>query len=272
MVLPSRALEVPPRTGRYMWLTPDRVLYVGLLGAPTTRTMGTVSLYVALEGHIDVRLGDGEWQSTELAVTQPYVPHQVRCHARHILVIQIEAETVRLDALPPALQANGVVQAPELVGRIREQQCAIRERLADLDLHTSGFDQRLFGRQLPARALEPRIQRVVDLIKRDASAMLGADDYAAKVHLSFSRFLHLFRQEVGAPFRGFRTWKRARALLQYVNQDANLSHVALEAGYPDSTHFSHSIRQVYGLRPRDIFAGSRRLAIVGSAVQAAPVA
>jgi AraC-like DNA-binding protein len=41
----------------------------------------------------------------------------------------------------------------------------------------------------------------------------------------------------------------------------NLLDVALNAGYADSTHFSHSIRQFYGYTPRDIFAGSRRLAI-----------
>jgi hypothetical protein len=76
---------------------------------------------------------------------------------------------------------------------------------------------------------------------------------------------NLFKQEVGAPFRSFRTWKRARSLLHYVNRDANLAHVALDTGYPDSTHFSHSIRQVYGLKPKDIFAGSRRLAIYAQA-------
>jgi AraC-like DNA-binding protein len=81
-------------------------------------------------------------------------------------------------------------------------------------------------------------------------------------HLSFSRFLHLFKQEVGAPFRSFRTWKRARNLLNYVvHTDCNLSYIALDTGYPDSTHFSHSIRQVYGLKPSEIFAGSRRLAV-----------
>jgi AraC-like DNA-binding protein len=40
-----------------------------------------------------------------------------------------------------------------------------------------------------------------------------------------------------------------------------LTDVALDAGYPDATHFSHSIRQVYGLTPRSIFAGSRKLAV-----------
>jgi AraC-like DNA-binding protein len=50
-----------------------------------------------------------------------------------------------------------------------------------------------------------------------------------------------------------------------VNQDSNLAYIALETGYADSTHFSHSIRHVYGLKPKDIFAGSRRLAVYGNA-------
>jgi methylphosphotriester-DNA--protein-cysteine methyltransferase len=67
---------------------------------------------------------------------------------------------------------------------------------------------------------------------------------------------------VGAPFRSFRTWKRARNVLHHVvRHDANLLDVALDAGYPDSTHFSHSIRQIYGLKPSDMFAGSRRLSV-----------
>ena len=61
-----------------------------------------------------------------------------------------------------------------------------------------------------------------------------------------------------------RSPKRARSLLQYVvNQDSSLTDVALGAGYPDSSHFSHSIRQVYGLKPKDIFAGSRKLRVIG---------
>ena len=46
-------------------------------------------------------------------------------------------------------------------------------------------------------------------------------------------------------------------------QDANLANIALDVGYPDSTHFSHSVRQVYGLTPKSIFAGCRKLALYG---------
>lgn len=51
-----------------------------------------------------------------------------------------------------------------------------------------------------------------------------------------------------------------------MNRKANLAQLALDAGYPDSTHFSRSIRLAYGLKPRDIFAGSRRLAVYAHAL------
>ena len=71
-------------------------------------------------------------------------------------------------------------------------------------------------------------------------------------------------------FRAFRAWKRARHLLHFANEDINLAHLAQDIGYPDSTHFSHSIRRFYGLKPRAIFSGSRDLAIYRSDPQACP--
>ena len=56
-------------------------------------------------------------------------------------------------------------------------------------------------------------------------------------------------------------------LAQFMGDDApfdNLAHLAQDIGYPDSTHFSHSIRRFYGLKPRAIFVGSRDLAIYRS--------
>jgi AraC-like DNA-binding protein len=93
---------------------------------------------------------------------------------------------------------------------------------------------------------------------------MTAADCAASVNLSASRFLHLFKAQTGVSFRAFRAWKRARHLLHFVNEDINLAHLAQDIGYPDSTHFSHSIRRFYGLQPRAIFEGSRDLAIYRS--------
>jgi AraC-like DNA-binding protein len=253
---------------RLMWITPDRVFYVGLLGAPSVRTIGALIAYVAVEGAIRVSIDGGEWQTTQLAVVPPYVSHRVMSEARLIHVVQLEAETVDMARLPAPMAGCGAVDAPWFVERVRQSHRELCAHGRDIDLRALDFDRVFFGEAIPSRQLDRRIRAVIDCIKADPSAPSCAETCAEQVRLSFSRFLHLFKQEVRVPFRSFRTWKRARSLLHHVNRDSNLAHVALDAGYPDSTHFSHSIRHVYGLKPKDIFAGSRRLAIYAQTAHA----
>jgi len=48
------------------------------------------------------------------------------------------------------------------------------------------------------------------------------------------------------------------------DQDPTAARLAQDIGYPDSSHFSHSVRRFYGLKPRAIFSGSRELAVYRS--------
>lgn len=131
---------------RVMWITPDRVFYLGLLGAPTVRQMGSVLVDVAVAGSaIRIRIDSGEWQRADMAVVPPYVPHQVISEARLINAVKIEAETVDLGALPPELRGRGAVDSPEFVRRVRErpwESPVVGQPVSLLDLD---FDQALFG-------------------------------------------------------------------------------------------------------------------------------
>jgi AraC-like DNA-binding protein len=250
---------------RMMWITTDRIFYAGLLGSQSVHTLGAVIAYVAIEGMLRVRVDGGEWQTTEVAVVQPYVPYEIACEGRHILDILIEPESVDLDRLPPLLRACGAVDAPAFAAHVRRVHQRLVASGSSLNLGPSDFDLTFFGEPLASRTLDPRIATVLDSIRNKPSAVAAAKECAALVDLSFSRFLHLFKEQVGAPFRNVRTWKRARSLLHYVQTTNNLLHLALDIGYPDSTHFSHSIRQAYGLKPKDIIAGSRKLRIIAHA-------
>ena len=249
---------------RLMWLTTQRVFYAGLLGRAAVRTMGGHGVYISPAGAPPnrLRVGGGAWQSGELLVVPPQVPIEIESAHPLILNLLIESESVDPARMPDWLQHCGPVQAPAFVQRVRESHAQLLaasargQRFDGLD-----FDRQFFGAPLAPRALDARIRKVIDAINADPVAATSAEECAASVHLSFSRFLHLFKQETGMAFRAFRAWKRARSLLRYVRQTATLTDIALEAGYPDSTHFSHSIRQVYGLKPSDILAGSRRLAL-----------
>jgi AraC-like DNA-binding protein len=264
--LVSRQAKHAPRGNdrgeRLMWITSQRVFYAGLLGAAGERSIGGHGIYLSPTGApLRIRIGGGAWQRGELMVVPPLVPHQIETAHRSILSLLIEPEFVDPAQLPDFLQRCGPVDAPAFVQRARDVHAVLAAASGRESFERFDFDTLLFDGPLPPRPLDPRIRRVIERINADPAVPTSAEQCAASVTLSFSRFLHLFKQETGLTFRAFRAWKRARSLLRHVRQSATLTDIALDTGYPDSTHFSHSIRQVYGLRPSDILAGSRRLAV-----------
>jgi AraC-like DNA-binding protein len=233
-----------PRTGargaarqgeRLMWLTPHRVFYAGLLGAAAARTMGGHGVCVSPAGAPPnrIRIGGGAWQTGELIVVPPHVPHQVESAHPLIFSLLIESESVDPARMPAFLQHCGPVEAPAFVQRVRDAHAHLLAASGrGTDFEGFDFDTLFFGESLAPRTLDARIRKVADAINADPAAPMSAEDCAASVHLSFSRFLHLFKQETGMAFRAFRAWKRARSLLRYVRQDSTLTDIALDTGYP----------------------------------------
>jgi AraC-like DNA-binding protein len=250
-------------SGRLMLISPERVFYAGLLGRPRRRTSGAYNIYIAMHGHIGITDGKSA-KSGELVAVPPYVSHSVESEHPCIISLVIEPETVS----PAAMEALGArisgTDAPEIARRIRHAYETLRQGERRGGFTTQEFDRLSFGEALPDRNIDHRIRRAAAQLNDFSGSKMTAAECAASVNLSPSRFLHLFKEQTGVSFRAFRAWKRARHLLHFVNEDINLAHLAQDIGYPDSTHFSHSIRRFYGLQPRAIFSGSRDLAIYRS--------
>jgi AraC-like DNA-binding protein len=227
-------------SGHLMLITPERVFYAGLLGRPRERCPGAFHIYVALRGGLWLTTADGREAYGELVAVAPNMRHTIASDHRSAICLVIEPESVpdgTFEIWEKRLQG---IERDVFAHRIRVAYETLLTRARRDDIDSAAFDEMCFGEALPRRALDPRAA------------------------LSASRFLHLFKQETGISFRSFRAWKRARHLLHFANQDLNLAHLAQDIGYPDSTHFSHSIRRFYGLKPRAIFSGSRDLAIYSS--------
>jgi AraC-like DNA-binding protein len=242
-----------------MVITPGRIGYLGTLGVHANRVFGAAALYVAHSRSFTIcRRGVVKESMLE------YVPanelHYVCSHGENIAQIVLECETVR----------DGWHN--EWLAREDAQSFAARVHagFAQVDGSQMGceqFDTIFFGATLPSRGLDPRIEAVVARMRANPAARHSAEQYARDIGLSVSRFSHLFRGQTGSTLRGLSAWKRARAVLALVKTDENLVETALEAGYADSTHFCHSIRQFYGLRPRDIadIMASKDLRLVANA-------
>jgi AraC-like DNA-binding protein len=251
------------RSGRLMLISPERVFYAGLLGRPRKRTSGGYNIYAAMCGQLTITEGKSEVVG-EVAVIPPYVAHSIESEHPCIICLVIEPETVEPSAMERVSATITGVDAPDIAQRIRNAYETLRLLERRGGFTTAEFDQLFFGEDLPDRNIDHRIRRSAAKLNDFSGSKMSAADCAASVGLSPSRFLHLFKEQTGVSFRAFRAWKRARHLLHFVNEDINLAHLAQDIGYPDSTHFSHSIRRFYGLQPRAIFSGSRDLAIYRS--------
>lgn len=251
-------------SGHLMLITPERVFYAGLTGRPRQRCQGAFNVYVALQGSLWLTTSDGNERYGELLVVPPNSTHTIASDHRSAICVMVEPESVPPGTLEElALRLTGPAQQA-FVSRIRAAYEMLRNRRSGEGITSAQFDSMCFGEPLPPRVLDPRVTRAIAQIGKFSGEPVTAASCAAEAGLSSSRFLHLFKDETGISFRSFRAWKRARHLLHFANQDINLAHLAQDIGYPDSTHFSHSIRRFYGLKPRAIFSGSRNLAIYRS--------
>jgi AraC-like DNA-binding protein len=251
-------------SGHLMLITPERVFYAGLLGRPRQRCSGAFHVYVAIEGGLRLAVEGARESHGELAVVPPNMRHTIASDYRSVICVLIEPETIGAGALDGLAERLSGIERQFFADRIRAAYKQLLRQPCGGDVVSAAFDVMCFGEALPWRRLDPRMVRAIAQIGRFCGEPVTAASCAAEAGLSSSRFLHLFKQETGISFRAFRAWKRARHLLHFANQDINLAHLAQDIGYPDSTHFSHSIRRFYGLQPRAIFSGSRDLAIYRS--------
>jgi AraC-like DNA-binding protein len=264
--LPTTALSLRPgragstARGRSMIVTPDRIVYSGLLGAPTCRMHGALTVYLAHETPFEISIDGRPRERAWLAVVPPNHVHEIASPDRLVRDILLEPESIPTEALV-SLAGSGHTARPAEYRRLRQAFDSWLDGREFTDPSAAELDQFFFGRSFAPRVLDARIKRVVQRIRAQPHEQFSAAECARLTGLSFSRFVHLFKQEIGMTFRAFCAWKRARAVLPSMTGQCNLTQLALEAGYPDSTHFSHSIRRIFGLRPRDILAGSRRLAL-----------
>ena len=193
-----------------------------------------------------------------------YREHSIEPEHPSVIGVLVEPESVDPTALERLSASLGALDEAELAARLRAAHARLRAMPLKHRMSSAEFDAAVFGAPLAPRALDARIARVLAALRDQPGEAFTAADCAAMVSLSVSRFLHLFKQETGIAFRACRAWKRARHLLNFANETINMAHLALDIGYPDSTHFSHSIRRFYGLKPRAIFSGSRQLEIFRS--------
>lgn len=99
---------------------------------------------------------------------------------------------------------------------------------------------------------DSRIVKATSIISLLPVKQISSKEIADKIYLSESRFLHLFRENLGINFRGYLLWKRLRDVINTLDASATLTTLANDMGFADSAHFSRTCVASFGLRPSEL--------------------
>lgn len=203
---------------------------------------------VGLDGGFEIERT--AWAVVEQAVLAPDEAHRLRTGACRVACLFLDPGPRHYQCW---LDAGGLPQAPaaELVDGLRRlwayPDAALARRLA-----AEWSAAALPGLAHSAAPIDGRMQRVLQQIDADARLALNHRDLAALAHLSTSRFAERFRAETGMPVRNYLLWRRLLRALKALQDGANVTDAALDAGFADTAHLSRSFRRVLGAAPSEL--------------------
>jgi AraC family transcriptional regulator len=245
----------------YAW--PERFLYLGPSTATTLHRNHAATWLVAERGKLRVTIDGGESLEDEVV----YVPSETpfRTEDAHTLIAALYWEpesasfqriAAQFDVRTPRAFACQFTSASRLIA-LTDPDTSLAT--ADRTL-ASVFGLETFGLATPTVADE-RIANALNFLRADPRAYDSIDALAARVHLSPSRFAHVFKEHVGVPVRRYVLWLKMRAALDAAIDGQSLTAAAISAGFADSAHLSRTVRALIGVAPEFLFRRRERLVI-----------
>ncbi|TNE28104.1 MAG: AraC family transcriptional regulator [Bacteroidetes bacterium] len=107
---------------------------------------------------------------------------------------------------------------------------------------------------------DSRIEDALNYLEGQSYRSVPIGEVAQHVHLSVSRFQHLFTEQTGQTYRRALLWMKIVAAAPLFGK-LSLTEIAHEVGFSDSAHLSRTFTDTFGFSPRQIqsFNGGRGL-------------
>ncbi len=219
-----------------------------------------VQISIGLDGPVRFREGEGDWREMAAGVVLPDEPHAFDGCGSTVAMIFIDPESREGQWLRDSLAERGTAVERE---RLAEHVPALlRFRDDRPDAITAariirGVVGSLCSGPPPLERIDQRVEKVLETIRDRDLQQLPLEEAARIVFLSPSRFAHLFKDEVGLPFRRYMLWRKLSRAMEEFGRGSNLSESAHAAGFSDSAHLTHTWYQMFGSSPTTMLGKAR---------------
>lgn len=255
-----------PDAAKSRWLTtPHWYLWDGgflLLGrgeglvAPHSHH--AIQVVIAIDGEPAIQGEGGEWKGGRAFIVRQDAVHSYRPNGALGAMLLVDPESAEGAWLRTSLRSD-ITFLPD--ARVADCTAEFR-RLLDQPFESMGIRE-LIAHCLqavspgapPGRRLDARVTRVLSVIRGSDQLRISIDEAAAMACLSPSRFAHLFKQQVGLPFRHYMLWRKLTRAMLVIGRGQTISTAAHEADFSDAAHLTRTFYQMVGLAPSVLMRG-----------------
>ncbi len=217
-----------------------------------------IQIVIALEGEMAIKGAHGDWRSGRGIIVRHDVEHTYDGKGAKGAMIFVDPESHEGAWLQTAL-AEDITLVPE----VRTSICtaaltAFVEKpfesmeVGDLIRHCV---LSLCAGAPPSRRLDERVTRVLKAIQASDDLRMSIEDAAAMAFLSPSRFAHLFKQQLGLPFRRYMLWRKLTRAMLAIGKERTIAAAAHASDFADAAHLTRTFYQMFGIPPSVMMRG-----------------
>lgn len=208
---------------------------------PAQHSHMAAHIIISMDGSIKVQCARAEYLCHGILVPSG-ISHAVDTQGNAVLVFLYDCTT------EVAKQIREVACIPEEICKEIVQLYADMESVSD---SYYGFEKAVLSRLritgAATNVTDDRIQTAMEFIRAKSTEKVTCRYVADAVHLSQSRFSHLFREQVGMTFAAYLIYQRIMYVYTQMLRGRSITEAALEAGFSSSAHFADVNRRVFGI-------------------------
>jgi len=217
-----------------------------------------IQIVIAIEGEVAVRGTRGDWRASRGVIVRQDAEHWYNGNGASGAMLFVDPESREGAWLRTSL-AEDITLVPD--ARITACTTALRtfceqpfESLEIQDLIRHCVHSLCAGAQ-PTRRLDDRVTKVLTAIRVSDDLRMSVDDAAAMACLSPSRFAHLFKQQVGLPFRRYMLWRKLTRAMLAIGKERTIAAAAHASDFADAAHLTRTFYQMFGIPPSVMMRG-----------------
>ena len=218
-----------------------------------------IQIVIATEGDVGIKGARGDWRTAGGVIVRQDTEHSYDQRGAIGAMLFVDPESHEGAWLQSAL-TDDITLIPES----RLSACAPALRtfceaplegmdIGDLIRHCV---QSLCAGAPPSRRLDDRVTRVLAAVRASDDLRISLEDAAAMAFLSPSRFAHLFKQQVGLPFRRYMLWRKLTRAMLAIGRERTIAAAAHASDFADAAHLTRTFYQMFGIPPSVMMRGA----------------